>query len=330
MNVLHVFRAVRTASVVALAVCALGLPQPIAAADQPLEKLRIVVIPTEIAAGAYYANDLGYFKDAGIDAEIVSLQSGAAATTAVLSGAADIGFSNTLSLILAHDKGLPVNILSGTDMHRKERPAQGYLAVLKNSPLKTAKDFNGKTIAVGSLAITGYYALRKWIDDNGGDSKTVKYVEMPLPVQADAIIAGKIDAAPLDAANMYAARSKASLRLVASVYDAIAPKFVAGAWFSTPSWTEKHPELSKKFVAVFERVSNWANAHQAESAQLYSKHSSFSLEDLKLAPRAQFEPTTSLELMQPVIDVALKYGAIKKSFHANDMLSSAAVAAPAK
>ena len=292
------------------------------AADQP-EKLRIVVLPSEIAAAAYYADELGYFKDAGIDPEITSLPNGAAGTAAVISGSEDVGFSNTLSLISAHDKGLPISILAALDVFNAQHPLTGFLAVLKSSPIHTAKDFSGKTIALSGLGNTQYYALRNWIDVNGGDSKLVKFIEFPMETSADGIIAGKFDAADLDATNMFAARSRASLREVASTYESIAPRFMAGAWFATPDWIQKHPELARKFVGILQRVAAWANSHPDESAALYAKHTAFSLSDIKLSPRPIFVPATSPNLLQPVIDVAVKYGAIKTAFPASDVLSTA-------
>jgi NitT/TauT family transport system substrate-binding protein len=295
-------------------VLALGLGAGGSAAD--LEPLRIVVIPTEVGAGAYYADDLGYFKDAGIDAQIT-------ATAAVISGAADIGFSNTFSLAIAHDKGLPVNILTGSDLHRSTNPSQGFLDVLKGSTIHTGKDLDGKTVAVPGLGTGTYFALRNWIDKNGGDSSTVKYVEVPIPAIADAILTGRVDAGSLDASNAYAARSKAALRQIGNTYDSIAPMFVAGAWFASPDWIAKHPDLARKFIAVFQRVSLWANAHPDDVVRLYAKHSAFTVDDLKLSPRAQLEPSTDTALIQTVIDVSLKYGAIKKSFAAADLLNPA-------
>jgi NitT/TauT family transport system substrate-binding protein len=302
-------------------VLALGLGAGGSAAD--LEPLRIVVIPTEVGAGAYYADDLGYFKDAGIDAQITSLANGNAATAAVISGAADIGFSNTFSLAIAHDKGLPVNILTGSDLHRSTNPSQGFLDVLKGSTIHTGKDLDGKTVAVPGLGTGTYFALRNWIDKNGGDSSTVKYVEVPIPAIADAILTGRVDAGSLDASNAYAARSKAALRQIGNTYDSIAPMFVAGAWFASPDWIAKHPDLARKFIAVFQRVSLWANAHPDDVVRLYAKHSAFTVDDLKLSPRAQLEPSTDTALIQTVIDVSLKYGAIKKSFAAADLLNPA-------
>jgi NitT/TauT family transport system substrate-binding protein len=294
-----------------------------ALADPALTPLRIVVIPTEIAALPYYADDLGFFRDAGLSVQITSLANGAAATAAVVSGAMDVGFSNTFSLVIAHDKGLPLVVVSSTDLHLATDPVQGFLAVTKSSPLKAAADFNGKTVGVPGLGNTTYYALRKWIDKNGGNSSSVKYVELALPTIGDAVSANRIDAGSLDSANMFDLRGRAKLREVASTYDSIAKKFMAGAWFTTPTWLAANPDVAKRFVAALDRASAWANSHHAEAVRIYAKHSAFSVADLESGPRPTFDRSTAApDLLQPVIDLAAQYGAIKQRFDAAEIIGA--------
>jgi NitT/TauT family transport system substrate-binding protein len=311
-------RVLAVCAVVLLAAAGGSVP---ARAQTALVPLRIALIPSEIAAGAYYANELGYFKSEGIDAQITSLQNGSAITAAVVSGAMDAGFSNTLSLIVAHDKGLPVSILVGTDVHRASDPTNGILEVLKASPVHGAKDLAGKTVGVSSLSNTTFYALKNWIDKNGGDSKAVHYVEIPIPQMADAVRAGRVDAGTMDAANAGAATSRAELRRIASTYDSIAKTFMAGAWFTSSTWAQSNPEVAKKFVAVMRRASLWANAHPADAVKIFVKYSRFTEADLLAAPRPFFATATTADSIQPVIDVAAQYLAIKASFPAHDLLS---------
>jgi len=290
---------------------------------QAFEKIRIVVIPTEIPTSLINANAMGYFRDAGLDAEVVALSNGAAATAAVLSGAADIAFSNTMSLIVAHDKGLPARIIIGTDLHRSTNPVQGILAVLKSSPLKTGADFNGKTLAVPAIGSTQSYAARKWVDTNGGDSRSVRFVEMSITAAAAAIIAGRVDGGTLDVLTLNEVQARAELREAANVYNAIAPNFLSGAFFSTAAWIEKHPEPVRKFIQVYQRYSAWANSHPADEIRFYAKQSGFSADTLGAVPRAKFEPTLTLGSLQSVIDLAAHYGAIATSFRAEELLGHA-------
>ena len=303
--------------------CALvvALATSLPAGSQSLPKVRIIVVATEIADGVVNAAQLGYFKDAGIDAEVTQLTNGGAAASAIVSGAADIAFSNALSVIVAHAKGLPVRIVVGADLHLATSPDQGILAAPTASALKTGADFAGKTVGVPTLGSTQYYAVRKWIDTNGGDSTAVHFIELPNPTIADAIVAGRVDAGTIDVLQLHAHRT--ALRQVTSAFDAIAPRFLAGIWFSTTDWVTKNPDLARRFVAAYARYSTWANSHPAEEIAFYAKYSGLPVADLQAVQRPTFEPVTNMDLLQPLIDVAVKYGAIAKTFRAAELQSPA-------
>ena len=238
---------------IALLAGAGGVPAGVLA-QTALQPLRIVTAPTEIPISMINAHDLGYFKDAGIDAQIISLSNGPAGIAAVLSGSADIGFTSSLSLVIAYDKGLPVTLVLGTDIHSASNPVQGVFLASASSPLRTGKDFNGKTVSVPGLGGTQNYAVRAWVDAGGGDSSTVRFVEIPNSSVPAAIVAGRIDAGTTDALTLHSTESR-SLREITNVYNAIAPKFLTGVWYATAPWVDQHRDLTRTFIKVFQRYS---------------------------------------------------------------------------
>ena len=158
------------------------------------DALHIASIPLDAGAEAYYAYDLGYFRDAGIDAQVETIASGAAILAAVAGGAVDIGFSNLLSIAVAYKHNLPVTLLAPGSLYTASIPTS-VLMVPKDSPAKTARDLNGKTLAVNGLKTITQYAPQLWIDKNGGDSSTVKFVEMTFPQIIEALANNPIDGA---------------------------------------------------------------------------------------------------------------------------------------
>ena len=303
-------------SLILIAVAALVAP---AAAQEATDKVTFAVVPIEVAAVPYYANDLGYFKSAGIDATITPLQNGDAIASAVASGAIDIGFSNALSLIVAHDKGLPLKILFGTELNTGGAPTNGILTVLKSASIHSAKDLTGKIVAVSSLSSTNIYAVKNWIDKNGGDSKSVRYVEVPVPAMADTLSAGRVDAASMDAAN-FNSRKDVLLQL-APTYASVAPRFIGGGFITTSAWIDAHPQLARKIVANLRKAAIYANTHHDEAVKLYAAHSRFTLADLAAAPRPTYSTSATPALFQPLIDLAARYGLIKATFPAGDIVS---------
>jgi NitT/TauT family transport system substrate-binding protein len=304
---------------------ALGACGARSAGAQGLTTLNIAAIPSDIAGSAYYAADNGYFKKAGLDAQFLGIANGAAITAAVLGGSADVGYSNVISLALAHSRGLPITILFPANLHVHEAPTAGLLSVLKTSSITSAKDFSGKVVAVSGLNNIADLAVRNWIDKNGGDSKTVKSVELPFPEMKPAVEAGRIDAAECDTtSDATLGKPGDSLRLIASTFDAISPRFAPSVWFSTTDWVSKHPAQVKAFVAGMRESAQWAPAHHRESAVILAKYTHVTPEQIDAFKRATYGEHLTPELIQPNIDLAVKYGVIKTAFNVSEMISSAA------
>ena len=112
---------------------------------QNLERLKIALVPGDISAQVFYAQDLGYFKQAGLSIEVTPIASGAAIASAVASGAIDIGFSQAVSVAIGHEKGLPFEAIAPANLNVAGAPTAGILAVKDDSPIRTGKDFEGKT-----------------------------------------------------------------------------------------------------------------------------------------------------------------------------------------
>jgi NitT/TauT family transport system substrate-binding protein len=309
----------RLAGASALAIAGIGRAPAFA---QTTQTLRIALIPGDISGEADYAKDLGFFKKAGFDVEFTPITGGAAISAAVASGAVDIGFSNVVSLSIAHEKGVPFALLAPANLHLPTQVTAGILTVLKNGPIKSAKDLNGKIVAVNSLNNISSVSVQAWVDKNGGDWKTVKFIEMPFPQMPDAVRAGRVDAASIDAANeQVLARSDGELRRVANVFDAVGSHFAPSAWFSTVSWVDAHPAAAKAFVAVMAQAAAWGNANHAASAVILAKYTNKTPQEIEAVTRAPYATKLTPDLLQPSIDAAAKYGLIKAPFPATELIS---------
>jgi ABC-type nitrate/sulfonate/bicarbonate transport system substrate-binding protein len=200
------------------------IPAVVRAQSAPI--IHAAMIPNEPAALIYYAGDNGFFDKAGITVEIAQNPSTPAVVSAVASGTYDIAFANISTLALAHSHGLPfVSIAPGVGWV----PGRivGNIVVPVSSTAKTAKDFNGKTFATPGLNTIGEYLPREWMDKHGGDSSTVKFIEIPFPLQADALASGRVDAAYLVEPFLTLALKKGAVRTFALPDDALGPSYLA-------------------------------------------------------------------------------------------------------
>lgn len=289
---------------------------------QTVTPITVAAITSDISAEAYYAVDMGFFKKYNLDPKIIPFTNGAAIAAAVASGAADVGYSNVISLAIAHTKGLPFTIVAPANLHVANSPTAGIMGVKKSGSIESAKDLNGKIIAVIGLNNIADIATRNWIDKNGGDAKTVKFVELPFPQMSPALIAGRVDGASMDTVGD---RTKGQpddpIRRIGSTFDSVSPLFAPSVWFTTSDWVKKNPAAAKAYVQAMHDTAVWANTHRKESAAILAKYTKQPLEQIETLTRATYGDKITPELIQPDIDVAAKYGVIKASFSAADIIS---------
>jgi NitT/TauT family transport system substrate-binding protein len=284
---------------------------------QSAASIRIATTPIDIGAEPFYAEEMGFFKANGIDAKTQLISNGAAITSAVLGGTIDVAQSNVVSLALAHQRGLDVVVIAPAGLYSSKEPTSA-LVVAKNSPYQSAKDLNGKVIAANGLQNISQIGPEAWLDKNGGNLSSYKWTDMPFPDMIGAINTGRIDAALMAEPVLSDALADGS-RVLGYAYDAIAPTFLIGAWFTTGAWAKKNPDLVRRFQKAMITTAAWANKNHAQSAQILSKATKIVVRPTM--KRATYGEKLDPALMQPLIDATVKYGTLKSSFPAIDLVA---------
>jgi NitT/TauT family transport system substrate-binding protein len=307
-------RATFTAGVLA----AMAYPS-VARAQGAMPTVRVAVPPLDAASQVFYAKDKGFFTKVGLNVEIVKVGEGAQVAAALAGNSADIGQSNLASLCNAYEHGVPVVAIAGANMFVSTQH-QSELVVLATAPLKDAKDFNGKTVAVAGLKNVQDVGFRKWIDSNGGDSSTVKVLEVPFAAMYEAILTGRIDGAMMTEPSMSAALGTKKVKAFASPLDSIGKEFVLGTWFANTSYVKANPAVIKAYAQAMVMAAEWANKNQGESQKILETNTGISL---GVNPaRVLFATKLDVKEMQPLIDASAKYGALKNAFPAAKLLTA--------
>lgn len=266
--------------------------------------INVISLPSDTAGEVYYAQDLGYFKAAGLDVRITDMTSSPAIVSAVASGAADIGFSVVGSAALARQRGIPVRFVAPGALYLASNPTAQLIGA-KDTTIRSASDLSGKTVAVTGIADLTYYGTRAWIDKNGGDAASVKFVELPFPQMAPAVVQHRVDAAMI--AQPFLAAALPQTKAIAPVDDAIASRFMSTGWIASEAWLGAHADLAAKFAAVMRQTAQWANTHHKESGEILMRYTKISPEIAATMTRVEYGLALDPKLLQPPIDVAAKY-----------------------
>ena len=155
-------------------------------AGSNLVPLHIASSSDEVIASVLYARQTGMFERAGLDVQVEKQNSGAAIAAAVTSGTYDIGTSSLISLFNARQRGIAFTLVAPGAAYDSRSPIS-QLLVAKDSPIRSAPDLDGKVVGIQSLVDLDTVATRAWVDQHGGDSKTIRFVEMPMSAKAAAL-----------------------------------------------------------------------------------------------------------------------------------------------
>lgn len=112
--------------------------------------------------GVYVAKNKGYFKQAGLDVDIVAV-SQAGAEQAVNNGMADFALSNLTNVGTYTLKGAKIKQV----LQVQQKPSAIWCSLASNTSIKSPKDFDGKTFATfGSNESDA--VIRRMIQTDGG------------------------------------------------------------------------------------------------------------------------------------------------------------------
>lgn len=284
------------------AAAALRLP----AFAQKTSSLRIGVLPVESAAEVYYARDLGYFGPAGLDVSITPMANTPSIVAAVVGGSLDVGYTTIDTVASIHAHGIPVVVIApATDYIDPITVKTAGILVQPDSSIRNAKDLDGKTIALPALHSLGTTAASAWIDANGGDSSTVKYVEIPFPTEPAALDAGRVDAI-FEVEPFFGAAAKRD-RVLMEGYNAIGRHFLLNLWIASAGWAKANADLVRSFASVIHETAVWANAHHEQSGAILAKYTKIPAKAIATMVRSHYAEDLTATLMQPGIDASAKY-----------------------
>jgi NitT/TauT family transport system substrate-binding protein len=291
---------------------------PRAAFAQTLTPLRGTSAIDDPATPYLYAMESGLFRKNGFDASLERATSGAAAASAVMGGSFDVGKSSIVSLLSAHVRGLPIVAVAAAGDYDASNPTAA-IAVRADSTIRTGADMNGKIVAVSALNDLFSIAIRAWVDAHGGDSSTLKLLELPTSSVAVALTSGRIDAAVMIQPFLAQALASGAVKSIGDPVGALGNHHTDSAWFMTIAYTQKNPDAVNRFMRTIREAAIYVNGHHAETSYLLTKFAMVQSSDVVKLRTLQ---GTKLDAgnLQTMIDAAARYKVIAERFDAKDLI----------
>jgi len=133
-------------------------------------------------AGYYAAQEQGYYRNAGLEVEILPARTGEDPVRRVTQGKAEFGVGST-ELLLPREQGLPVVTLAVIFQH-----SPLALMALKQGGIQTIHDLAGHKVMIepGSAELHAYLRNEGIADD--------KFIRLPYTSGVQNLLSGKVDA----------------------------------------------------------------------------------------------------------------------------------------
>jgi NitT/TauT family transport system substrate-binding protein len=258
---------IRTALAAALALTVCGCARKPAASDPTHVRIAIggqnqmIYLPTTLA------QELGYYKDEGLDVELQDHAGGAKALQALIGGSADVvsGFYDHTIQMAAEGR----EFVSFVTMIRFPG------LVLVTSPqsaatVTTIEDLKGHIVGVTTAGSSSQMLLAYMLKRHGVAADAVSITAIGSAATAIAAIEhGKVDAGMMAdpsftmvAMRNPTARILADLRTEAGVTDAFGTHTYPGAvLYSKGEWIRANAETTRKLARAIVKTLDWMHAH---------------------------------------------------------------------
>jgi NitT/TauT family transport system substrate-binding protein len=215
------------------------------------------------------AYQLGEFKKAGVDVEVVQFKGGSEALKAVMGGSADVVSGYFDHCVNLAAKGQHLQAFVVYDRY------PGFALVVSpkaNDKIKSLKDLKDKKIGVSAPGSSTDFFLKYILAKNGVDPNSVGVIGVGLGATAIAAMEqGTIDAAiMLDPAVTVLAGTHKDLRILVDTrsqkdtMSVFGGEYPGGALYTKSGWIAAHPKETQALTNAIVATLKWIHSHTPE------------------------------------------------------------------
>lgn len=270
----------------------------------------------------FLALEKAFFKAAGLDINVTAMVGGEVIARTLASGALNIGWSNVVSVYRDHLQGFDYRFIANGAINKRGTNDVFGFQVAADSPIRAAKDLEGKTCATNALRNIVHVSGLHWIDANGGDSSKVKWTELPFPQMEPALANKQIDGfVAVEPFVTVPSKVNKRTRVLGYPLGRIAPRLLIASYFASDAWIQKNADIVKAFVTALNRGIDAHNANPEEAKVTLAKYTGYKPEVLKEMALPAFQKGILESDLQPMMDVAFQYKLIEKKFRPREVIS---------
>jgi NitT/TauT family transport system substrate-binding protein len=230
-----------------------------------LEPITIAWSPFESLAPIFVAQDMGFFKQNGLDIKLHKYDVGLDALNGVIKGEADISVVAEFPLVAKAFQKTPIKIIG-----IEEESQSFYLIGRKDKGINQISDLKGKKIGNWTGTITDFY-LGRFLELNNINLEEVK----PVSVEAqkgsiEAMINGSVDATMTDKMSTKTIENNLGVDNTI-IWPVQGDRFVYSLLVVNNEWIAKNPKLVEKFIKSIEQTEEYIDQNPNQSKTIVEK-----------------------------------------------------------
>jgi NitT/TauT family transport system substrate-binding protein len=211
----------------------------------------------------------------------------------------------------AVEQGLDLVVIAGGGYYTKGMEDVAIM-VKPDSPIKTAKDFEGKRVSTPGLNAFLHVLFRKWMADNGGDWRKVTFTENAFAQSIDVLRAGQVDG--ILAVQPFLSRLLETKdgRIVAYYIAALDGEIQSGWHVASRKWAEANPKAVAAFKASIEEASAMAAKDPSVVRKANLVYIPFPADVQAKFPDPKFKPVITPDVVERWNKIMAEQGMLKK------------------
>jgi NitT/TauT family transport system substrate-binding protein len=283
-------------------------------------KLKVGTLPISNAAPLFLGAKKGFFEEERLEIDPVIAQTGNDIITTMVSGDTQFGFVGYVPALSASSQGLPVKVVANSDNGAATAKKEWtQILVTKDSPIREAKDLEGKTIASNALKGVGEVVIKASLDKQGVDPNSIKLIEVPFPEMPGALERGRVDAiwAPEPFLTQVLGTGA---RSIDAPLVTLGKNYVNGAYVSTEEYLGENADVVERFAKAMRRSNEYAGSHPEEVRAILGDYTQIPPDVAQKILLPSWPPEINRTQLEELSGYAEQYGVIKEQPNLDELL----------
>jgi NitT/TauT family transport system substrate-binding protein len=261
---------------------------------------------------SFVAANEGIFKKHGLDVEMKLVPNSSTTPAALVADSLQVATPTAPITLQAIEQGLDLVVLAGGSFYTKGIEDVAIM-VKPDSPIKTAKDFEGKRVATAGLNAFLHVLFRKWMQENGADYKKTIFTETPFAQQLDVLRSGQVDG--ILAVQPFLARAlETNMGRVVAYYIAdLEGETLAGWYVATRKWVDANPKQAAAFAAAIQEATDLATKDREVVRKANLVYIPFPADVQAKFPDARYRAVVTPDAVDKWNKIALEQAMLKKA-----------------